>query len=80
MIELIDFMMQHFLPGVTQHALWPYVDMKLIILDILSKFDLSTMGLNSLTYLVYLKINVLSLLFLLILKIKIKMLYLTSLI
>ena len=47
MIELIDFMMQHFLPGVTQHALWPYVDMKLIILNILSKFNLSTMGLNS---------------------------------
>ena len=43
---------------------------KLIILGILSKFNLSTRGLNSLTYPVYLKINLLSLLFLLILKIR----------
>ena len=34
------------------------------------KFNLSTRGLNSLTYPVYLKINLLSLLFLLILKIR----------
>ena len=50
----------------TQHALRPYID----ILGILSKFNLSTRGLNSLTYPVYLKINLLSLLFLLILKIR----------
>ena len=46
------------------------VGIKLIILGILSKFNLSTRGLNSLTYPVYLKINLLSLLFLLILKIR----------
>ena len=71
MIELIDFMMQQFLPGVKLsmllgHTLTP----KLIMLGILSKFNLSTRGLNSLTYTVYLKINLLSLLFLLILKIR----------
>ena len=54
----------------TQHALRPYIDTKLIILGILSKFNLSTRGLNSLTYPVYLKINLLSLLFLLIVKIR----------
>ena len=48
--ELIDFMMQQFLPGVTLNML--------------------TRGLNLLTYPVYLKINLLSLLFLLILKIR----------
>ena len=41
---------------------------KFIILGILSKFNLSIKGLNSLTYPVYLKINLLSLLFLRILK------------
>ena len=46
------------------------VGIKLIILGILSKFNLSTRGLNSLTYPVYLKTNLLSLLFLLILKIR----------
>ena len=30
----------------TQHALWPYIDSKLIILGILSKFNLLTRGLN----------------------------------
>ena len=54
----------------TQHALWSYIDSELIILGILSKFNLSTRGLNSLPYPVYLKINLLSLLFLLILKIR----------
>ena len=54
----------------TQHALWPYMDSKLIILGILSKLNLSTRGLNWLTYPVYLKINLLFLLFLLILKIR----------
>ena len=42
----------------------------LIILDILSQFNLSTRGWNSLTYPVFLKINLLSLLLLLILKIR----------
>ena len=54
----------------TQHALRSYIDSELIILGILSKFNLSTRGLNSLPYPVYLKINLLSLLFLLILKIR----------
>ena len=54
----------------TQHALWSYIDSELIILGILSKFNLSTRGLNSLPYPVYLKINLLTLLFLLILKIR----------
>ena len=40
------------------------------MLGILSKFNWSTRELNSLTYTVYLKINLLSLLFLLILKIR----------
>ena len=71
MIELIDFMMQHFLPGVTLNMLFGHIyTPKLIILGILSKFNLSTRALNSLTYPVYLKINLLSLLFLLILKIR----------
>ena len=71
MIELIDFMMQQFLPGVTLNMLFDHILIqKLIILDILSKFNLSTRGLYSLTYPVYLKINLLSLLFLLILKIR----------
>ena len=71
MIELIDFMMQHFLPDVTFSMLLGHIQTtKLIVLDILSKFNLSTRGLNSLTYQVYLKINLLSLLFLLILKIR----------
>ena len=26
MIELIDFMMQHFIPGVILNILWPYID------------------------------------------------------
>ena len=67
MKELINFMMQHFLPGVTLNMLFGHIKtLKLIILDILSKLNLLTRGLNSLTYLVYLKINLLSLLFLLI--------------
>ena len=71
MIELIDFMMQQFLPGVTLNMLSGHILIqKLIILDILLKFNLSTRGLKSLTYPVYLKINLLFLLFLLILKIR----------
>ena len=71
MIELIDFMMQQFLPGVTLNMLVGHIyNPKLIILGILSKFNLSPRGLNSLTYPVYLKINLLSLLFLLISKIR----------
>ena len=71
MVELINFMMQHFLLGVTLNMLFsPYIDSEIIIFDILSKFNLSTRGLNSLTYTVYLKINLLSLLFLLMFKIR----------
>ena len=40
----------------TQHALRRYIDSEIIILDILSKFNLSTRGLNSLIYPVYLDI------------------------
>ena len=70
MIELIDFMMQHFLLGVTLNMLFGHIQTpKLIISGILSKFNLSTRGFNSLTYPVYLNINLLFLLFLLILKI-----------
>ena len=69
MIELIDFMIQHFLQGVILNMLFGLIlTLKLIILGILSNFNLSTKGLNSLTYPVYLKINLLSLPFLLILK------------
>ena len=51
MIELIGFMMQQFLPGVTLNMLFGHIlTPKLIILGILSKFNLSTRGLNSLTY------------------------------
>ena len=71
MIELIDFMMQNFLPSVTLNMLFSHIQTpKLIILDILSKLNLSTRESNSLTYPIYLKINLLSILFLLILKIK----------
>ena len=47
MIELIDFMMQHFLRGVTLNMLFGHIQtLKLIILSILSKFNLSTRRLN----------------------------------
>ena len=69
-IELINFVMQPFLLGVLLNMLFTLIlTLILIILDILSKFNLSTKGLNSLTYQVYLKMNLLTLLFLLILKI-----------
>ena len=81
MIELIDFMMQQFLPGVTLNMLFGHTyTPKLIILGILSKFNLSTRGLNSLTYPVYLKINLLSLLFLFILKIMNPLIFVISII
>ena len=71
MIGLIDFMMQHFLSGVMHNMLFGHIKtQKLIILDILSKFNLLRRGLNSLTYPLYLKIYLLSLLCLLILKIR----------
>ena len=51
MIEQIDFMMQQFLPGVTLNMLFGHKKtLKLITLGILSKFNLSTGGLNLLTY------------------------------
>ena len=50
MIELIDFMMQQFLLCVTLNMLFGYTETpKLITLGILSQFNLSTRGLNSLT-------------------------------
>ena len=64
-------MMQHFLIGVTLNMLLGLIKTpKLIILDVVSKFNLLTRGLNSLNYPVYLKINMLSLPFLLISKIR----------
>ena len=70
MIELIDLMIQHFLQGAILNMLFGLIlTLKLIILGILSKFNLSTKGLHSLTYPVYLKINLLSLPLLLIRKI-----------
>ena len=64
----------------TQHALQPYIDFKINHISILSKFHLSRRGLNLLTYPVYLKINLLSLLFLLILKIRSPLLFVISVI
>ena len=70
-MEVIDFMMQHFLQGVILNLLFSLIfTLKLIILGILSKLNFSTKGLNSLTHLVYLKVNLLSPLFLLNLKIR----------
>ena len=54
----------------TQHAFRPFIDSEINHIRYLSKFNFTTRGLNSLTYTVYLKINLLSLLFLLILKIR----------
>ena len=57
-------------PCYTEHALRPYIDSEINHIRHFIKLNLSTRGLNSLTYPVYLKINLLSLLFLLILKIR----------
>ena len=65
MIELIDT--EIVIRWYTQHALRPYINLELII-GILLNFNLYIKELNSLTYSVYLKINLLSLLYLLILK------------
>ena len=54
----------------TQHALRPYIDSKINHIRHFIKIQFVNKGLNSLTYPVYLKINLLSLLFLLILKIR----------
>ena len=71
MIELSDFFMQQFSLGVILNMLFDLIlTRKLIILGILSKFNLSIKELNSLTYPVSLKINLLPLLYLLILKIR----------
>ena len=58
MLELIDFMIQQFLLSVILNMLFDLIlTQKLIILCILSKFNLSIKELNSLTYPVYLKIH-----------------------
>ena len=49
---------------------WPYIDSEINYIRHFIKFNLSTRGLNSVTYPVYLKINLLYFLFLLILKTK----------
>ena len=62
MIELIGLMMQQFLLDVILNMLFDLIlTQKLIIFCILLKFSLSIKELNSLTYLVYFKINLLSL-------------------
>ena len=67
MIDLVDFMIQQFLLGVILNMLFDLIlTLKLFILDISSKFNLSIKESNSLTYPVYLKICLLSLLYLLI--------------
>ena len=58
----------------TQHSLHPYIE-KLIIVGILSKCNMSTKGLNSQTNTVHLRLNLLSHLFLFILKIKSHLLF-----
>ena len=71
MIELIDFMMQQFLLGVILKMLFDLIlTWKLIILGISSKLNLSIKESNLLIYPVYLKIILLSLIYLLILKIR----------
>ena len=58
MIELIDFMMQRFLLGAILNMLFDLIlTQKLIILGILFKFNLSIKELNSLTFPVFLKMN-----------------------
>ena len=65
----------------TQHALRPYIDFEINhIRHFFSKFNLSKRGYNSLTYPVCLKTNLLSLQFLLILKIKNPLSFVTSII
>ena len=54
----------------TQHALRQYIDSEINHIRNFIKIQFVNKGLNSLTYPVYLKINILSLLFLLILKIR----------
>ena len=54
----------------TQHALRPYIDSEINHIRHFIKIQFVNKGINSLTYPVYLKINLLSLLFLLILKIR----------
>ena len=79
MIELIDLMMQQYLLSAILNMLFDLILIwKLIILGILSKFNSSIKELHSLTYPVYLKINILYLLFLLILKKKYRLLYVIS--
>ena len=53
-----------------QDALWPYIDSEINHIRHFIKIQFATRGLNSLTYPVYLKINLLFRLFLLILKIR----------
>ena len=58
MIEHIDFLMQQFSQGNILNMLFDLIlTQKLNIFGILSKFNLSIKELNSLTYQVYLKIN-----------------------
>ena len=72
-------MMQQFLLGVMLKMLFDLILIqKLIILGILSKFNLLIKELNSLAHTVYLKINLSSLLYLLLLKIKNHLLFAIS--
>ena len=64
----------------TQHALWPYIDSEINHIRHFIKIQFVNKGMNSLTYPVYLKINLLSLLSLLILKIRNPLSFVTSII
>ena len=57
MIELIDFIMQQFLLGFILNMLFDLILTLFIILGILLMFNLSIMEFDSLTYPVYLKMN-----------------------
>ena len=67
-IELIDFMMQQFLLSViyTQHALRPYIDSETNHIRHFIKVQFVNNGIEFINLPVYLKINLVSLLYLLI--------------
>ena len=62
----------------TQHALHPYIDSEIDRIRHFIKIELVNKGIDSLTYPGYLKINLLSILVLLILKIRNRLLFVIS--
>ena len=79
-IELIDFMMQQFLLSViyTQHALRPYIDSETNHIRHFIKVQFVNNGIEFINLPVYLKINLVSLLYLLISKIRNSLLFVIS--